>query len=96
MKSLLHRLKRGEEPKELGIGDNMNEREFYSEYIRPQLTDDKPRNRMIYNDVKDMFHRDGRITDKQVRSWCYPTNKFFVAKEQRRTMRIQEKKRRKR
>lgn len=46
--------------------------------IKPSLKkDDKPYNRQLYNDYKDMLHKDKRITDKQAFIWCYPKNKWF-------------------
>ena len=60
----------------------MTAKQFYNQYIRPYLTDengqiDKPKNRQMYNDVKDCLHRDGQITDKQLNNWVYPGNKYF-------------------
>jgi hypothetical protein len=60
----------------------MNQRDFYNQYVRPYLTDDRPRNRMLFNDAKDMLHREGKITDWQVRNWVYPdTNAFMTPRE---------------
>ena len=55
------------------------------QYITPYLVkNDRPRNRQLYNDTKDVMHRDGIITDWQVRNWVYPsTNAFLAASEKR-------------
>jgi len=56
----------------------MTQKEFYKIHIKPYLKDkDKPYNRQLFSDVKDMLHRDKQITDKQVNNWDYPKNKFF-------------------
>lgn len=39
--------------------------------------DDKPFNRQLFNDMKDMLHKDGLITDNQVNNWNYPQNKLY-------------------
>lgn len=62
----------------------MNKLDFYRMYIRPYLTNDRPKNRMLFNDAKDQLHRQGKITDWQVRNWVYPdTNAFHAPSEKR-------------
>ena len=51
---------------------------FLKIYVNPYLKiNDKPHNRQLFNDSKDMLHKDGKITDKQVNSWDYPRTKWF-------------------
>ena len=61
----------------------MNQRDFYRNYVRPYLTDDRPRNRMLFGDAKDSLHRDGKITDWQVRNWVYPATNAFMSPSER-------------
>lgn len=51
--------------------------QFYKNYIKPYLKNDKPFNRQLFNDTKDYLHKDKLITDKQVSNWIYPTTKYF-------------------
>lgn len=62
----------------------MNQKEFYNIYVRPYLTDDRPRNRMLFNDAKDSLYREGAINDWQVNNWVYPDTNAFVAPSERR------------
>jgi len=56
----------------------MKQRDFYNNYVKPELIkDDKPFNRQLYNDLKDMLCKDGVITQKQFNEWVYPDNKYF-------------------
>ena len=51
---------------------------FYNVYVKPYLKkDDKPFNRQLFNDTKDILHKNGDITDSQVFNWTYPKNKYF-------------------
>ena len=57
----------------------MTKKEYYNHYVKPYLKpNDKPYNRQLWSDVKDGLHKDGQITDKQVESWVYPYNRYFV------------------
>ena len=59
--------------------DKMTLRQFIKDYIRPHVKDnDKPYNRELFSDTKDILHKDGMITDKQVQNWIYPNTKLFV------------------
>ncbi len=52
---------------------------FLKCYVLPfTKKDDKPFNRQLFNDTKDMLHKDGMITDKQVYNWVYPNTKLFT------------------
>jgi hypothetical protein len=65
----------------------MNEREFYNRYVRKHLTNDRARNRMLYNDTKDSLHKSGQITDRQVKNWVYPDTLAFTSPSQKRNTR---------
>jgi len=60
----------------------MNYQYFYTTYIKPYLTDDKPANRELFSITKDNLHKDGLITDLQVFKWCYPQNLKFMSKQE--------------
>lgn len=56
----------------------MKKVEFMEIYIKPYLKkDDKPHNRQLFNDIKDLLHKDGVITDNQVDTWTQPNNRYF-------------------
>lgn len=56
----------------------MTKKEFMSVYIAPYLkSDDKPYNRQLFNDTKDVLYKDGVITEKQCNNWSHPSNKYF-------------------
>ncbi len=56
----------------------MTKKEFLARYVLPiAKKNDKPFNRQIFNDTKDMLHKNGAITDTQVENWIYPNTKLF-------------------
>jgi len=56
----------------------MTYKEFYQTYIKPNLeATDKPYNDQLFNDTKDLLHKDNMITDRQIATWSQPNNKFF-------------------
>jgi len=57
----------------------MNQRDFYTKYVKPWLTNDKPMNRMIFNNESDKLCKAGEITLKQYNNWCCPNTKKFYA-----------------
>lgn len=62
----------------------MTKTDFYKQYVRPYLKkNDRPHNRQLFHDTKDMLHKDGNITDRQVQNWCYPSNNSFESKRDR-------------
>jgi len=51
-----------------------------------RLTDDIPRNKIMWTTFIDQLHRDNTITDWQVNNWGYPTkhkNKFLYSYEKK-------------
>ena len=59
-------------------GVKMTKIEYYNQYVKPNLKEnDRPFNRQLYNNAKDMLHKDGLITDNQVRNWIYPNTRHF-------------------
>jgi hypothetical protein len=51
---------------------------YLDQYIKPHLKKrDKPFNRQLFNDIKDMLHKDGVISEHQAQNWNYPKNKWF-------------------
>ncbi len=57
----------------------MTRQEFLDRYVMPIIKkNDKPFNRQVFSDAKDMLHKDGIITDKQVYNWVYPNTKLFT------------------
>lgn len=62
----------------------MDQQHFYKQYIRPHLKpNDRPYNRQLYNDTKDMLHRERKITNLQVQKWTYPDTNAFMTKNER-------------
>lgn len=56
----------------------MTKQEFYKNYIKDNLKiNDKAFNRQLFNDTKDLLHKDGILTDNQVNNWIYPQTKLF-------------------
>lgn len=56
----------------------MTKKEFMTVYITPYLKhNDKPYNRQLFNDTKDMLYKDGIIAEKQYNNWNYPKNRYF-------------------
>lgn len=59
----------------------MTKKEFMKVYIAPYIkVDDRPYNRQLFNDTKDLLFKDGIVTEKQAESWVYPRNKHFEEK----------------
>ena len=51
----------------------MTRKQFIKEYIAPFVKEnDTSYNRQLFNDAKDMLHKDKVITDRQVNNWLYP------------------------
>ena len=50
---------------------------FIKEFINPYMTKDRGYNNQLFNDVKDMLHREKQITERQANEWVQPDNKFF-------------------
>ena len=52
----------------------------FNQAVKEQLTEnDISANRQIFNDLKDLYFRDGLITEKQAENWIYPTNKKYYS-----------------
>lgn len=65
--------KKGGRPK-----NNITKAEFLNQYIMPHVVlGDKAYNRQLFNDTKDLLHKDGLITDKQAENWIYPNTQLF-------------------
>jgi hypothetical protein len=57
----------------------MTKTQFLKAYILPYTKKhDKPHNRQLFNDTKDMMGKDGQLTNRQVSSWIYPQTKLFT------------------
>jgi len=60
-------------------GETMTKKDFIKNYVQPYTKpQDKPFNRALFNDAKDMLHKDGRITDWQVQNWIYQNTKLYI------------------
>ena len=56
----------------------MTKKDFYNQAIKPYLKKgDKPYNRQLYNDTKDVYAREGLISQKANQNWVYPNTKKF-------------------
>lgn len=52
---------------------------FIKEYVKPYLKmNDKPFNRQLFHEQKDILHKEGIISDRQVQNWLYPNTKQYV------------------
>lgn len=55
----------------------LTKKQFYDEAVKPYLTEDKSRNRQMFNDTKDLYERDGLISYEKSKYWNYPSTKKF-------------------
>ena len=62
----------------------MTKSEFYKQYVKPYLTNDRGANNFLFASQIDNLHREGLITDKQAQNWNQPetlTNAFYTKQE---------------